>query len=120
MIICTTVNDDYRVEVFSRATKLVLVDTSRGVIHVEDNPALQSTNRRPTVAKRCVELGADVVIAPHGSICYPSYRILKQHNVKVYVTEPGLDLSSISAIPLNHWEVFYSSIIAVLERLSER
>ncbi|WP_291767413.1 NifB/NifX family molybdenum-iron cluster-binding protein [Caldivirga sp. UBA161] len=118
MIVCTTVNNDYRVEVFSKATKLILMDTNRGVIHVEDNPALLSPNKRPTVAKRCVELGADVVIAAHGSVCYPSYRILRQHDVKIYITEPGSDLSSVNVTPITQWEVLYSSIIAVLERLS--
>lgn len=118
MIICTTVNDDYRVEVFSRATKLILMDTNKGIIHVEDNPALFSSNKRPTVAKRCVELGANVVIAAHGSVCYPSYRILRQHNVRIYVTEPGSDLSNFNVVPINQWEILYSSIIAVLERLS--
>ncbi|MGC8570520.1 NifB/NifX family molybdenum-iron cluster-binding protein [Caldivirga sp.] len=118
MIVCTTVNDDYRVEVFSKATKLILMDTSRNIIHVEDNPALLSPSKRPTVAKRCVELGANVVIAAHGSVCYPSYRILRQRNVKIYVTEPGSDLSNVNVTPITQWEVLYSSIIAMLERLS--
>lgn len=118
MIICTTVNDDYKVEVFSRAQRLILVDTDRGVIHVEDNPALTSENKGPTVARRCVELGAQVVIAAHGSVCYPSYRILRSHGIKVYVTERGSDLNSIMVIPLTRLEVIYSSLIAIAERLS--
>ncbi|MGC9106257.1 MAG: NifB/NifX family molybdenum-iron cluster-binding protein [Thermoprotei archaeon] len=118
--ICTTVNEDYKLEVFSRAKYLAIVDDAGNAFELLPNPALNSPTKRPRVAKECVSLGADVVIAPRGSLCYPSYKILKKANVKTYVANPGTDLSSIDLNQLRapDWrEVLGSSIQAVKERL---
>ena len=119
-IICTTVNEDMTFDLFSKAHYLVLIRNG-AIIHKEVNPALSSANKRPTVAKRCVELGATTVLAPHGSLCYPSYLILRRSGVNIYVARPGDRLSAgvdgynrISA-----WEVIYSSFLAIKERIEE-
>ncbi|ADY00559.1 hypothetical protein VMUT_0346 [Vulcanisaeta moutnovskia 768-28] len=120
-IVCTTVNEDLSFNLFSRARYLVLVKNGV-VVHKEVNPALNSTNKRPTVARRCVELGATIVLAPHGSLCYPSYLILRRSGVDVYVVRPG---DKINSDPDNNyykvsiWEVMYSSFLAIKERIEE-
>ena len=122
MIVCTTINDEGFLEVFSRASRLVLVDTNTGVIYEEPNPALGSVERRPTVVRRCIELGAHVVVAPHGSICYPSYRVLKARGVKAYSVDRGISLGQllsrkVALREVNLGEVAYSTIMAALERV---
>ena len=119
-IICTTVNEDMTFDLFSRARYLVLVRNGV-IIHRETNPALSSTNKRPTVAKRCVELGASTVLASHGSLCYPSYLILRRSGVNIYVTKPGDRLSAgVDGYDrVNAWEVIYSSFLAIKERIEE-
>lgn len=119
-IVCTTVNEDMEFEQFSRAHYLVLI---RGgvIIHREVNPALNSINKRPVVARRCVELGATTVLAPHGSLCYPSYLILRRSGVKIYVARPGdkLGIGVEDYARANAWEVMYSSLLAIKERVEE-
>ena len=119
-VICTTVNEDMMLAPFSKAYYLILMRNGV-IVHREINPALSATNKRPAVAKRCVELGANTVLAPHGSLCFPSYLILKRSGVNIYVTRPGDRLSAgvdgynrISA-----WEVIYSSFLAIKERIEE-
>ncbi len=68
-MICTTVNGKYETEIFSRADYIVLIKDGK-IIYKEENPALHVKERRPTVAKRCMELGAQVIVAPHGSLCF--------------------------------------------------
>jgi len=118
-IICTTVNEDFAFDLFSRARYVVLIKDG-AVIHKEMNPALNSTNKRPVVARRCVELGATVVLAPHGSLCLPSYLILRRAGVRMYVVKPGVAFNNdVRASPVNSWEVIYSSLLAVAERVDE-
>ncbi|GAB6946566.1 hypothetical protein JCM16161A_06960 [Vulcanisaeta sp. JCM 16161] len=118
-VICTTVNDDLAFDVFSRAHYLILVRDG-AIIHREVNPALNSMNKRPTVARRCVELGATTVLAPHGSLCYPSYLILRRAGVEIYVVKPGRRLGDDPNYDkVSAWEVMYSSILAVKERIME-
>ena len=119
MVICTTVGEDLKtLEEFSKAKYLILFDEERREITFkEENPGLRSKMKRPEVAKECVKLKADKVIAPHGSLCFPSYRILKRANVKVYVSEVHDPLDSPKLRDVNLWEVVYSSFIATLERI---
>ena len=118
--VCVTVNDDLTFDLFSRAHYLILV-RDNDIIHKEVNPALSSMNKRPTVAKRCVELGATMVLAPHGSLCYPSYLILRRAGVNIYVVKPGNRLNSDtnSYNRVSIWEIAYSSFLAVRERIEE-
>jgi predicted Fe-Mo cluster-binding NifX family protein len=121
--ICTTVNEDYKLEVFSKAKYLAIVDDAGKAVQLLPNPALKSPMKRPAVAKECVSLGADTVIAPRGSLCYPSYRILKKANVRTYVADPGTDLGSVRLDRLEtpDWrEVLSSSLQAMKERLTGR
>lgn len=120
-VICTTVSDGDILEIFSRAKYLVLVNERGEVIHREVNPALNSSNKRPTVARRCVELNVNTVLAPHGSLCYPSYMILRRAGVTMYVTDKGISLMNglSNKREVTQGEVAYSSFIAVLERLME-
>jgi hypothetical protein len=60
-------------EIFSKAKYLVLMNENGEIIEKRNNPALNSPMKRPAVAKECVELKANEVIAPHGSLCFPSY-----------------------------------------------
>ncbi|ADN51306.1 hypothetical protein [Vulcanisaeta distributa] len=119
-VVCTTINEDLTFDLFSRAQYLVLIKNGV-IIHKEVNPALNSVNKRPTVAKRCVELNATMVLAPHGSLCYPSYLILRRAGVNIYVVKPGEKLGN----DLNEynkasaWEVTYSSFLAIKERIME-
>ena len=119
-VICTTVNEDMTFDLFSRAQYLVLIRDG-AVIHREVNPALSAVNKRPVVARRCVELGATTVLAPHGSLCYPSYLILRRSGVNIYVTKPGdrLGVNANGYRRVSAWEVIYSSFLAIGERISE-
>ena len=119
MVICTTVGEDLEtLEEFSKAKYLVLVDEERKeIVFKEENPALRSKMKRPEVAKECVKLKADKVIAPHGSLCVPSYRILKKANVKVFVSEVHDSLKNPKLRDVDFWEVLYSSYVAVMERI---
>ena len=119
MVICTTVGEDLEtLEEFSKAKYLVLVDEERKeIVLKEENPALRSKMKRPEVAKECVKLKADKVIAPHGSLCVPSYRILKKANVKVFVSEVHDSLKNPKLRDVDFWEVVYSSYVAVMERI---
>ncbi|WP_243678497.1 hypothetical protein [Vulcanisaeta distributa] len=92
------------------------------IIHKEVNPALNSVNKRPTVARRCVELNATAVLAPHGSLCYPpSYLILRRAGIGIYVVRPGEKLGNNlnEYDKANAWEVAYSSFLAIKERIME-
>ncbi|BDR91564.1 hypothetical protein [Vulcanisaeta souniana] len=120
-VICTTVDEDLSFNLFSRARYLILVRDGV-IIHREINPALSSVSKRPMVASRCVELGADVVIAPHGSLCFPSYQILRKAGVGIYAINVGerlnVDLTRASK-HVDLGEVIYSSFLAVKERIME-
>lgn len=120
-IICTTVSDENEFEIFSKAKYLILINDHGEIIHKEVNPALNSSNKRPTVARRCVELKANIVLAPHGSLCYPSYMILKKAGVSMYVVNNGIEVKGglVNKREVTHGEVIYSSFIAVIERLKE-
>jgi predicted Fe-Mo cluster-binding NifX family protein len=118
-VICTAVDNYGRFEVFSKARYLVLV-RGGSVIYEELNPALKSANKRPVVARRCVELGARIVLAPHGSLCFPSYLILKRAGVSMYVVRPGCSINGNSIREsVNPGEIIYSSLLAVIERIRE-
>jgi len=119
MVICTTVGEDLKtLEEFSKAKYLVLIDEeNKEIVFKEENPALKSKMKRPEVAKECVKLKADKVIAPHGSLCLPSYRILKRAKVKVYVSDVQDPLDSPKLREANLLEVIYSSFAATLERI---
>ncbi|WP_084019922.1 NifB/NifX family molybdenum-iron cluster-binding protein [Vulcanisaeta thermophila] len=120
-VICTTTSDGDVLDLFSRAKYLALINESGEVIHRELNPALKSSSRRPAVARRCVELGANIVLAPHGSLCYPSYMILRRAGVNMYVVEPGVSLRDglMNKSPVGQGEVLYSSFLAIMERIRE-
>lgn len=119
-MICTTVNDNLEFEIFSRAKYIVLVDErNMEVVFKEENPALKSPMKRPLVAKECVKLKADKVIAPHGSLCFPSYQILKKAKVKIFVSNVGEKLSMENLKEANMREVIYSSFLAIYERIRE-
>lgn len=116
-MICTTINDNGELEIFSTADYLVLVDNGE-IIHKEKNPALKAREKRPTVAKRCLELGADTVIAPHGSLCFPSYTILNGKIKRIYAARRGDKLNEAMVWPVNMGEIAYSSFLATWERLT--
>jgi len=87
------------------------------IVFKEENPALHSPTKRPLVAKECVKLKADKVIAPHGSLCFPSYQILKRARVKILVSNVGEKLSTENLKEANLREVIYSSFLAMYERI---
>jgi len=76
--------------------------------------------KRPTVSKECVKLKADTVIAPHGSLCFPSYQILKKANIKMLISKPGDKLTTTNLKEVNMREVMYSSFLAISERIREK
>ncbi|MFP3298661.1 MAG: hypothetical protein RXO22_06260 [Thermocladium sp.] len=116
-MICSTINDNGELEIFSKADYIVLMDGGK-IIHKEKNPALEAKEKRPTVAKRCLELGADTVIAPHGSLCLPSYTILNGKVKRIYIARRGEKLSEAMVWPVNMGEIAYSSFLATWERLA--
>jgi len=119
-MICTTVNENLEFEIFSKAKYIVLVDDKNNeVILKEENPALNSPLKRPVVSKECVKLKADTVIAPHGSLCFPSYRILKKANIKMLISNPGDKLTTTNLKEVSMREVMYSSFLAIYERIRE-
>ncbi|WP_029552613.1 NifB/NifX family molybdenum-iron cluster-binding protein [Saccharolobus solfataricus] len=121
MIICTVVDDSNRLDLFSRGKFIVLfTDKNKEILYKEENPALNSSTKRPLVAKECVRLRAEMVIAAHGSLCYPSYSILKKANVRMLVGNIGDSIYTYSFHSVSKWEVTYSSFLAIKERLFRR
>ncbi|BCS93479.1 NifB/NifX family molybdenum-iron cluster-binding protein [Metallosphaera javensis (ex Sakai et al. 2022)] len=117
MKICTVVDDQDKIEVFSRGKFLILFDDrNREIMTREENPALRSPMKRPAVARECVRLGAQRVIAAHGSLCYPSYSILKRNNVEMLVGRPGQGIFE-EFSPVTRGEILYSSMQAIMERI---
>ncbi|ABP95253.1 MULTISPECIES: NifB/NifX family molybdenum-iron cluster-binding protein [Metallosphaera] len=117
MKICTVVDDQDRIKVFSKGKFLILFDDKNKEVMVrEENPALHSPMKRPTVAKECVRLGANRVIAAHGSLCYPSYSILKRNGVEMVVGREGQGIFE-EFRPVTMGEVMYSSLQAMWERV---
>ncbi len=116
-MICTTVNEDMRFEIFSKAKYLIIINEKGEVLEKRNNPAINSPMKRPAVAKECVKLKAKEVIAPHGSLCFPSYRILKKAGVRILISNPGdeLNLRNLREVKLR--EVVYSSMLAIYERI---
>lgn len=113
-------NEDGSLDIFSKAKFMVLIDAKNlEIIKKIENPTLVSRNKRPTFAKECVKQGASEVIAPHGSLCFPSYMILKRAGIEIYITETGSKLSDLKLWPVTWSEVFYSSAIATKERILE-
>ncbi|BFH72798.1 hypothetical protein SJAV_07420 [Sulfurisphaera javensis] len=121
MTICTTVKEDLEtLEEFSKARYIVLIDEKNNeIIFKEENPALKSPMKRPAVAKECVKLKADKVIAPHGSLCFPSYRILKKSNIKILISNINDNVKSPQLRDVNMKEILYSSFLAMVERIKE-
>ncbi|QIW25176.1 hypothetical protein EWF20_14185 [Sulfolobus sp. S-194] len=119
MITCTTVLEDLKtLEEFSKAKYLILLDeNTKEIIYKEENPALYSSAKRPSVAKECVKLKADKVIAPHGSLCYPSYMILKKANIRILISNIHDSLDSPEIREVSIKEIIYSSFLAILERI---
>ncbi|WP_236753494.1 hypothetical protein [Acidianus sp. HS-5] len=106
-------------EIFSKARYLILLNENGEILEKRNNPALNSPMKRPVVAKECVELKANEVIAPHGSLCFPSYRILKKAGVKMLIANPRDDIRTRNLREVNMREVLYSSFLAVTERIRE-
>ncbi|QGA55378.1 hypothetical protein GFS03_12750 [Sulfolobus sp. E5-1-F] len=118
MIVCTVVDDSNRLDLFSRGKFVILFDDKKKeILFKEENPALNSSVKRPLVARECVRLKAETVIAAHGSLCYPSHSILKKANVKMLVGNIGDSIYTNSFYPVTRWEVVYSSFLAIKERL---
>jgi len=117
VIICTTVDNNLRLIEFSKAEYLILYNLDKNeIIEKKPNPAATAKIKRPTVAKECVKAKPDIVLAPHGSTCFPSYRIFKNAHLKVVVDDNGKRLDEIGPHDLNIREVIYSSFLAVFER----
>lgn len=117
MIICTTVDKNLRLMEFSRAEYIVLYDFDKNeIIEKKPNPARWAKIKRPAVARECVKVKPDIVLAPHGSTCFPSYRIFRNAHLKVVVDYNGKRLTDINPHEITMKEVIYSSLVAVLER----
>ncbi|ARM75609.1 hypothetical protein [Acidianus manzaensis] len=115
MIICTSVNDQYELEIFPKASLLILYDTDKKeIIRAVKN----SEHARPKVTKKCLDLKPDVLLAPHGSLCFPSYSMAKKSNVKILIDNPGKHVNNISPWEVNIKEVTYSSFLAIYQRIT--
>lgn len=120
-MICTTVKDDLQtLEEFSKAKYIVIIDEKNyEIVYREENPALSSPLKRPAVAKECVKLKADKVIAPHGSLCYPSYKILRNAKIEILVSNRNDNIKNPNLKEVSIKEVIYSSFLAISERIKE-
>ena len=117
-MICTVTDSDFRVRIFSRGDLLVLYDETKGeIVLKKKNPALDSPMKRPIVAKECIRIGADKVLAAHGSLCFPSYRMVKKAGIKMLITDDGSELKTTNYWNVNWKEVMYSSFLAMTERI---
>lgn len=117
MIACTTVNENNKLEIFPKASYIILFDLEKKeVIKRVKN----TEHSRPAVTKKCLELRPEVLIAPHGSLCFPSYSLAKKANVKILVDDPGKVFNEISPREITMREVMYSSLLAIYQRLTFR
>ncbi|AWR96964.1 hypothetical protein DFR86_04905 [Acidianus sulfidivorans JP7] len=115
MIICTSVNERYELEIFPKAKFLILYDTDKKEIIKEIR---NTEHSRPKVTKKCLELNPEVLLAPHGSLCFPSYSMAKRAGVKILIDNPNKSLNEINPWNVNMKEVVYSSFLAIYQRFS--
>ncbi len=119
-MICTTVDKDMRVQVFSKGELMILYDPEKKeVVHKEDNVALKSKMRRPEATKECIKLKADTILGAHGSFCMPSYVMGKKAGKKLVFCEVGESIFEAKLKEVTIPEVMYSSFTAMRERLKE-
>ncbi len=115
MKVCTTVDENLRLQEFPKAKFIVLFDDQRKEIleKIENK-----YHERPKVARQCISMKPEAVIAPHGSACYPSYAMFKRKGLKVFVEEVGKPLWEAKLSKEITWgEVGYSSVRAIMQRL---
>ncbi|MEM0016222.1 MAG: hypothetical protein QXS44_00575 [Saccharolobus sp.] len=114
MIICTTTDDRYRLQIFPKAELLVLYDDKKKEIV---KTVKNTEHSRPKVTKKCIELKPEAILAPRGSLCYPSYVIAKKSGVKILIDYPNKLVNEISPWDVSMGEVVYSSILAIYQRI---
>ncbi len=119
-MICTTVDKEMRVQVFSKGELMILYDPDKKeVVYKEDNVALKSKARRPEATKECVKLKADTILGAHGSFCFPSYMIGKKAGKRLIYTDVGTPIFDLKPKEVTLSEVLYSSFVAMKERATE-
>ncbi|AFZ70367.1 hypothetical protein Calag_0610 [Caldisphaera lagunensis DSM 15908] len=116
--ICIPLSDDNKITITSRAKYLAIFEklNDKPVV-IEENPALNAKIKRPEFIKGCIKHKANVIIAAHGSYCSPSYNLIKENNIKAYVSENYSSIPPKFLKDLTMGEVLYSNMLAVYERL---
>ncbi|BBG22942.1 hypothetical protein [Sulfuracidifex tepidarius] len=119
-MICTTVDKDMRIQVFSKGELMILYDPEKKeVVYKEDNVALKSKARRPEATKECIKLKADTILGAHGSFCFPSFMMGRKAGKKLIYADPGTPVFEVKGKEVTISEVLYSSFTAMKERLTE-
>lgn len=121
MKICIPLSEENLITITSKARYLAIYeDLNSKPSLIFENPALYARVRRPEFIKSCIENGANTIIAAHGSFCSPSYKIIKQNNIKAYVVDNFSEIPPKFVRELTRGEVFYSNALAMYERIFEK
>jgi len=119
-MICTTVDKEMKIQIFSKGEIMILYDPEKKeVVYKEENVALKTPARRPEATKECIKLKADEILGAHGSFCMPSYLMGKKAGKKLLFAEPGIKIFDVKPKEVTLSEVAYSSFMAMKERITE-
>lgn len=120
MKVCVALDGDGKIAITSRAKYMGLGELRDGTVIIEklvDNPALKARERRPTFIAECARLGAEAVVAAHGSYCAPSSAAARRLGLRLLVADAGDRPESPRLRGSGVAEVVYSSFLAVVERI---
>lgn len=120
-MICTALNADETVAQFSEGKYMVIYDETKKYLAVQiRNPALTRKNKRFRFVKECLNLNANVIYVPRGSLSLSASRAIKKAGAKAYVVTPGSKFPDSKTEEPTFGEVFRSSMRAFAERLRKK
>ncbi|MFG1519748.1 MAG: hypothetical protein AAE977_04665 [Thermoplasmataceae archaeon] len=120
-MICTALNADETIAPFSSGKYLIVYDEVKKEVAVSvRNPAITKKNRRFRFAKECMNLNANIVIVPRGSLSYSAYRSLRKGKVKILISSVGEKFPDCRTSDPSIGEVLRSSLSAFKEKITRK
>ncbi len=121
VMICTALNPDETIAQFNDGKYLVIYDETKKYLAVQvRNPVLAKKNKRFRFVKECLNLNANVIYVPRGSLSFSASRAIKKAGAKAYVVTPGGKFPDSETAEPSFGEVFRSSLHAFAERFRRK
>ena len=121
LMVCTALNADETVAQFSEGKYLVIYDETKKYLAVQiRNPVMNKKNRRFRFVKECLNLNANVIYVPKGSLSLSASRAIKKAGAKAYVVDQGSRFPDSKTEEPTLREVLHSSMKAFAERLKRK